>query len=181
MNLLVALFIIIEGESSQISWWNQPGWEVWKFFNLFIFVSFIVYLLRRPLSESLTARREAIRRELGRAQEERAAALHKLEEVEARLAHLDAEVEAIRAQAQREAAEQGKRIKLATEEELKKLREQALREIEGTGKAAQLELRRYAAEQSVKLAEDLIRRNMRAEDDSRLMSEYVESLGGVGH
>jgi F-type H+-transporting ATPase subunit b len=181
MNLLLMLLMVIEGESSHISWWNHPGWEAWKFFNLFIFVAAIVYLLRRPLSESLRTRREAIRRELGRAQEERATAERKLEEIQARLTHLDAEVEAIRTQAQREAAEEHQRIKLATEDELKKLREQALREIEGTGKAAQLELRRYAAEQSVKLAEDLIRRNMRPEDDSRLMSDYVESLGGASH
>ena len=37
-----------------------------------------------------------------------------------------------------------------------------------------------AAEQSVRLAEELIRRDMRAEDDTRLMGEYVESLGGAG-
>jgi ATP synthase F0 subunit b len=179
MNPLAALFIFIENERTPTSWWNYPGWEAWKFFNLLIFVSLIIYILRRPLSESLVARRESIRRELTRAQEERADALNKLEEVEARLRRLDSEVEAIRTQAQREAAEERDRITRATNEELKKLREQAQKEIESTGKVAQQELRRYVAEQSVRLAKDLIRRDMRADDDSRLMSDYVESLGGV--
>ena len=40
-------------------------------------------------------------------------------------------------------------------------------------------MRAFAAEQSVRLAEELIRREMRPEDDARLVSEYVEDLGGV--
>jgi F-type H+-transporting ATPase subunit b len=181
MTLLTIAFLFFADESSHVSWWNYPGWEAWKFFNLLIFVIVLVYFLRRPISESLAARREAIRRELVRAQEERASAVAKLKEVEARLARLDSEVEAIRVQAQKEAAEERERMARATEEELRKLREQAQREIEGTGKAARQELRRYAAEQSVRLAEELIRGEMRTEDDARLMNDYVESLGGVGH
>lgn len=180
MNFLAAILLLIEGEVSAAPWWNYPGWEAWKFFNLFLFVGFLLYLLRRPLSESLIARREAIRRELMRAREERAAAVAKLEEVEARLARLDSEVGALRAQARREAEEERSRIERATAEEMRRLREQSQREIEGAGKAARQELREYAAEQSVRLAEDLIRRDMREEDDARLMGDYVESLGGFG-
>lgn len=161
------------------SWYNYPGWEAWKFLNLFLFLGVLFYFLRRPLSESLVARRESIRRELTRAQEERNAALAKLEEVETRLSRLDAEVEAVRAQSRREATEEQERIARATEEEMRKLREQAQREIESAGKVARLELRRFAAEQSALLAEELIRRDMRAEDDARLMKDYVEELGGV--
>lgn len=181
MNSSAALFLLLEGESSAAPWWNYPGWEAWKFFNLLLFIGLLIYLLRRPLSESLVARREAIRRELMRAREERTAALAKLEEVQARLARLDSEVATIHAQALREAEDERARIKRATEEEMRRLREQAQREIEGAGKAARQELRQHAAEQSVRLAEELIRRDMRAEDDARLMSEYVESMGGAGH
>jgi F0F1-type ATP synthase membrane subunit b/b' len=181
MNFLAIFFLLLEGEGSAAPWWNYPGWEAWKFFNLFLFIGLLAYLLRRPLGESLVARREAIRRELMRTREERAAAVAKLEEVEARLARLDSEVETIHAQAQREAEDERARIKRATEEEMRRLREQAQREIEGAGKAARQELRQYAAEQSVRLAEELIRRDMRVEDDARLMSDYVESLGGAGH
>lgn len=178
MNLSAILILLFDDEAAP--WWNYPGLEAWKFFNLLLFVGLLIYILRRPLSESLIARRESIRRELMRAQEERARASEKLKEVEARLARLDSEVEAVRAQAQAEAAEEQERIARATDEEMRKLREQARREIEGAGKAARQQLRRYAAEQSVRLAEELIRRDMRAEDDARLMGDYVQSLGGNG-
>jgi len=176
LSNIFTLFALAGGETH---WYNYPGWEVWRFLNLLLFVGLLVFLLRRPIGASLTARRDTIRRELMRAQEERRAALAKLEEVEARLARLDAEVETVRAQAKREAEAERESITRATAEETRRLREQAQREIESAGKVARQDLRRYAAEQSVRLAEDLIRRDIGAEDDTRLMNDYIGELGGI--
>ncbi len=150
-----------------------------KIVNLLLFVGLMFYFLRRPIKEAFRARQESIRSELMRAEEERAAALAKLEEVEGRIARLDAEVETIRANAQKEAAEERARVERATEAEIRKIREQARREIESAAKAARAELRTFTAEQSVKLAEEMIRRDIRPEDDAHLAREYVEDLGGV--
>ncbi len=150
-----------------------------KLFNLLLFVGALVYFARRPVIAAFRGRQESIRHELLRAEEERAAAEARLAEVEGRLARLDAEVEAIRANAQREAVEERSRVELATEAEIRKIREQARREIESAAKAARAELRTFTAEQSVKLAEDMIRRDIRPEDDAHLAREYVEELGGV--
>jgi len=49
------------------------------------------------------------------------------------------------------------------------------------GKAARQELREFAAEQSVRLAEEMIHRDIKPEDDARLVSLRVEELGGVRH
>ena len=177
--LFINIFAPVEGGSAP--WWNIPSFEVWRWVNLLIFVSVFIYILRRPVSQALRARRESIRRELMRAQEERNAALAKLEEVEARLSRLDVEVRSVREQSEREAAEERERIRRATEEETRKLREQAQREIESAGKAARAELREFAAEQSVRLAEEMIRRDIKPEDDARLFNLRVEELGGVRH
>jgi len=150
-----------------------------KVVNLLLFAGVMFYFLRRPIAQAFRDRREGIRRDLMQAQEERNAALAKLAEVETRLARLDDEVGAIRAQAQRDAEEERARIERATEEEIRKVREQAQREIESAAKAARAELRAYASEQSVRLAEEMIRRDIRPEDDARLVGEYVEELGGV--
>ena len=176
LSNIFLLFALAGGETA---WYNYPGWEVWKFFNLLLFIGALIFLLRRPIGASLVARRDTIRQELMRAQEERRAALLKLEEVEARLARLDAEVETVRAQAKREAAAERENIARSTAEETRRLREQAQREIESAGKVARQDLRRYAAEQSVSLAEDLIRRDIRSDDDARLMNDYIGDLGGI--
>jgi F-type H+-transporting ATPase subunit b len=151
-----------------------------KVFNLLLFAGAMYFVLRRPLAEAFRARQEGIRRDLMRAEEERREAVAKLEEVEGRLARLDSEVKAIREHAQREAAEERERIERAAEEEVRKIREQARREIESASKAARAELRAYAAEQSVRMAEEMIRREIRPEDDAHLVREYVGELGGVG-
>jgi F-type H+-transporting ATPase subunit b len=178
LNALVATLTLFASEG-EAPWWNRPGLEAWKFFNLLVFVLLLAYVLRRPLSEAFRARREGIRRDLMRAQEEKMAAQAKLEEVEARLARLDAEVEGIRVQSAKEASDERERIRLATDAEVQKLREQARREIESAGKAARQQLRQFAAEQSVRLAEEMIRRDIRPEDDTRLINLEIEELGGA--
>lgn len=160
-------------------WLSVPGMEIWRFVNLAIFIAVLTYVLKRPLSEAFKARREGIRRELTRAKEERDAALAKLAEVEKKLEHLGGDVAMLKSEAQKEAAEERERIKRSTEEEIKRLREQSRRELETAGKTARFELRRFAAEKSVQMAEDLLRREMRPEDNARLIKDYVEELGGV--
>jgi F0F1-type ATP synthase membrane subunit b/b' len=162
-------------------WWDYPGFELWKFFNLGIFVLALVLILTRKakLGEAFKERREGIKRELARAQEERDAALAKLKDVGDRLAKLDAEVAAIKEQSKREAADERERIARSTEAEIAKLSEQAQREIENAGKAAKKELRRYTAEQSVTLAEEILRREIKPEDDSRLITRNIQELGGA--
>lgn len=182
MSTAIGTFLLFGyAQAQDTPWWNYPGLEVWKLVNLLLFIGLLYFILRRPVGDAMRTRREGIRRDLMRAQEERNAALAKLEEVEARLARLDTEVAGVREQAQKEAAEEHERIQRSAEDESRKLREQAQREIESAGKAARQELRRYAAEQSVQLAEEMIRRNIRPEDDARLVNLNVEGLGGDRH
>ena len=158
--------------------------ELWKFVNLLIFIVCALYLhsrFGRPIREALRSRGEGIKRELQRAREERDRALAKLAEVEARFANLDAEVGRIREKAQLEAEAEKQRIAAATEAEIAKTREQAKREIDSAGKTARHELRKFAAQESVRLAEELLKREMRPEDDLRLTALNVEELGRTRH
>ncbi len=176
-SLLLATF----NQEAVTPWWNYPGVELWKFLNLFIFIALGIYLLRRPLTDALRSRREGITRDLLKARQERDLALAQLAEVESRVLGLDAEVATIRERSKLEAEAERERIKRSTEVEMAKLREQAQREIDSAGKAARQELRQFAAGQSVRLAEELIRREIRPEDDARLMGLNVEEFGRGTH
>ena len=46
------------------TWLNYPGFEAWKFLNLAIFVAFLVYVAKKPLSEAFKAKRDQIRADL---------------------------------------------------------------------------------------------------------------------
>jgi F-type H+-transporting ATPase subunit b len=159
---------------------NYPGLELWKFANLVIFVVLAFYLHHRfgkPIRNGLQSRSEAIKRELTNAREERDLALARLAEFEARFADLDGEVERVKARAKAEAEAERKRIAQSTDEEIAKIREQAKREIESAGKAARHDLRRFAAAESVRLAEEILQREITPADDARLTSLNVRELG----
>ena len=176
--IITNFFLALAAEETR--WWDYPGFELWKFVNLAIFVIALVFAMRKLVGvpAMFRDRKETIKRELAKAQEERDAALQKLKEVEARLGLLNKEVASIKEQSVREAAEERERIARSTEAEIVKLSEQAAREIESAGKAARKELRRYTAEQSVRLAEEIVRREMKPEDDARLIASNIEELGG---
>jgi F-type H+-transporting ATPase subunit b len=158
---------------------NIPGFEAWKFINLAIFVGILIYLLRKPLSAQFKAKRDAIRAELIRAEEERKAALARLTAIEARLAQLENEKEAIHSKAKEESEEERKRLSEQTKAEIARLRAQADAEIARLANQTRAELRRFSAEESVRRAEQKLRSQIGAETDARLVKASIQEIGGL--
>jgi F0F1-type ATP synthase membrane subunit b/b' len=160
-------------------WLNIPGFEAWKFLNLGIFILILVYLLRKPVTNAFKARREQIRAELIKAQQERDAAVKKLEDIEARLSMLDSEVAGIKERSQAEADAETARITAQTESDIAKMREQANNEILRAGNQAKTELRRFSAEESIRLAEEMLRQRVGGDTDANLIKAGIDKLGGL--
>ena len=119
-----------------MEWFNYPGLELWKFVNLAIFTAAGIYVLRRPISQALSARRGAIEQELVAARAERERALARVAEADARLSRLDDDVRALHEQARKEAESERQRLAASTDRELEKLKQQATREMETADKVA---------------------------------------------
>lgn len=158
---------------------NYPGFEAWKFINLAIFVAILVYLLKKPLSSAFKAKREAIREELIKAEEEKQAALARLTSMEAKLAALEAEKNAVLQKAKEEAEAEKLRLTTQTEFEVGKLREQTENEIARLGQQIKAELRRFSAEESIRLAEAKLKAQMNAEKDAQLVKANIQQIGGL--
>ena len=160
-------------------WLNIPGFELWKFINLAIFVAILVYLVKKPLSDAFKAKRDAIRSELIRAEEERKAALARLTDIEGRLAQLESEKEAILTSAKEESEAERRRVSEQTSAEIKRLRQQADAEIARLANQVRAELRRYSAEESIRLAEQKLRSQVGPSDDARLVKASIQEIGGL--
>lgn len=158
---------------------NYPGFEAWKFLNLSIFVAIIVYLLKKPLTAAFKAKREAIRADLIKAEQEKQTALAQLTSVEARLVGLDSEKSKILKTAATEAESEKTRIERETENNINKLREQTDSEIERLAQQSKLELRKFSANESIRLAEEKIKNVMNSDTDSRLIKASINSIGGL--
>ena len=156
----------------------QPLWQV---VNFVVFVALMVYLLRNKIGvgKIFDDRAATIRRELDKARVEKEEAERKLAEVEARLGRLDQEVAQIKAEAEREAEREGARIRESAAADAEKIRQMTRREIEGAMKEARTELRAFVADHAVSMAETIIRREIRPEDSSRMLTHYVDELGEV--
>ena len=159
-----------------MEWFNYPGLELWKFLNLAIFTAAGIYVLRRPISQALLARRESIKQEIVAAQTERERALAQVAEADAMLSKLDNDVLAVHEQARKEAEAERQRLATSTAREIEKLKQQASREIETADKVARKELRQFLAKRSVELARESVRSQMRPEDDTHLIKESIGEL-----
>jgi F-type H+-transporting ATPase subunit b len=159
-----------------MEWFNYPGLEIWKFINLAIFTALGIYLLRSPISAALGTRREAIQQELIRAQEQKEQALAKLAEADSLLSRVDADVNAVREEARKEAESERQRQAAATAREIEKLKQQSQREIDTAGKLARNELRRFFAKTSIELARQSVRSRIRPEDDAQLIQQSIGEL-----
>ena len=168
-----------EGAGFWDTYLNYPGFEAWRFFNLAIFIAIMVYLLRKPLSDVFKAKRDAIRADLIRAEEEKQAALAQLTATEARLAGLEAETNQLLEQARLESEEEKQRMVQQTEEDIMRMREQAETQVERLALQTKSELRRFSAEESIRRAEEKIKAQMNAKKDARLVKENIQTIGGL--
>ena len=157
-------------------WFNYPGLEAWKFLDLAIFVGVMIYILRRPIADALAGRRDAIKQEMVDAEMKRARAMEKANEAQAQLEHLDADIQSVREQANKEAESERERQAAATTRELDKLKQQANREMETADKVARKQLREFFAMKSIDVARQSIRTQMRPEDEAALINESVGEL-----
>jgi ATP synthase F0 subunit b len=166
------------GENSG-GFFSNPG--VWRVINLLVFLLIFIYILRNKIGigRVFDNRAATIVKELEQARLEKQEAESRLAELETRLGRLDQEITEIRAESERESARESQRISQAAEADAEKIRQTAHREIEGAVKAAQTELRAFVAEASVDMAERMISREIRPEDNARMVNKYIDELGEV--
>lgn len=160
-------------------YFNYPGFEAWKFLNLAIFIAVIVYLVKKPLSEAFKAKRESIRAELIKAEQEKQAALETLAAAEAKLASLDVEKKSIIERAKAEAGAERARLEEQTAAEISKMQEQNSGELTRLSQLTRIELRRFSAQESIRLAEEKLKSKINPENDAELVKSGIAAIGGM--
>jgi len=187
MLLFILSFFLVISEASGgggfAGFWekymNIPGFEIWKFINLFIFVGALVYILKKPLSQKFKERREEIRADLIREEQEKQAALEELKQAEGKLAGLQDEKEQIMAHAKAEVDVEKTRLLEQAASEVEKLMAQTQGEITRLGQVTRNELKRFSAEESIRLAEEKLRAQIDDSKDESLVKAGIKAIGGL--
>jgi F-type H+-transporting ATPase subunit b len=146
--------------------------------NFVIVAVVLVVFLKSPMASFFRERTVGIQKSLEEARRASEEAGRRLSEIEARLAKLDAETVEMRAAADREAGKQEEAARAAAEEAKTKIVHGAEQEIAAAARLARGELKSYAAELAVSLAEKKIQVN--AATDRALVREFVDHLGEDG-
>jgi F-type H+-transporting ATPase subunit b len=153
---------------------KKEGRELlYKFINVSLLVGVLAYLGRKPLAEFFAQRSASIRKGLEEGRKALEASQAQLKTVEAKLQHLEEEIAAFKASAGREMEAEHQRSKLAEAEEAEKILQAARAQTEVALRAAKLELKSYAAEQAVQLAEEIIRRQLDDAGRKKLVEDFL--------
>jgi F-type H+-transporting ATPase subunit b len=156
---------------------SEPPHELlYKIINFAILAGGLGYLLRKPLAEFFSSRSASIRKDLDEGRKALEASQAQLKVVEEKLKGLEAEIAAFKATALREMEADRQRLKQAGEEEAARILESARNQTAVAVRAAKLELKRYAAQKSVTLAEELIRTRLDDSGRHRLVNQFVATI-----
>jgi F-type H+-transporting ATPase subunit b len=150
-------------------------------FQLLNFVVLLFLLIRfggPAVKKALLARHQQIKSDLAAAAEARAAAQARFEKQEKRLAALEHEIAAIVASIKQEAEAEKARLIATAEERARRIREESEFLIEQQIKQAETDLRREVAAAAVALAEKIVRNQLGASDQQRLIDTFV---GDIAH
>jgi F-type H+-transporting ATPase subunit b len=142
--------------------------------NFAVIAILVLWFGRKMLPGMFRARTAFIQKAMSDAQKSSEDANRRLADIEGRLSRLDSEIAGIRAAAEKEAAEEEERIRLAAEDDARKIREAAQLEIVAAGKAARRELTAYAADLAVALAAKQL--HVDAATDQVLVRNFSQQL-----
>jgi F-type H+-transporting ATPase subunit b len=156
---------------------DQAFW-ICMVLNFILIIALLWFLLRKAVPALYRNRNEAIQRRLEEARKTSEEARKRLADVESRLSRLDTEIEQMRREAESGASTEEKRMLAAAEEERRRIVESAEQEIARAAAAARRELKAYAAELAVDLAEKRI--HITEDIDHELVRDFASRLGRDG-
>ena len=178
----VALFVIWTGGIATASSGGErepKGWvatDTYRVMNFAVLAIALFFLLRKPVSDGLSSRIKGIEDELNELEARKEAAQKELSRYQDNLDKLDQETEKLIAEYVRQGNEAKERILKEAESAAVKLEEQARRNIENEFKKARIKLKEEILEKALVKAEEMIKSKITAEDQDRLVDEYLKKV-----
>jgi F-type H+-transporting ATPase subunit b len=149
---------------------------LWPIANFIIFLGVIYYFGNKPFKEYLANRGTTIRKDLVEAAELRSTATAQLQQIEQKLQALPGEISALRTRGADEIKAEEQRIAAAAAADRERMLDQTRREIDLQVRLAKKEIIEHAADLSVQLATDRIKKEVTPADQDRLVDRYLQQV-----
>lgn len=150
--------------------------QFFKVINFILLVGGLAFLLRKPLAGFFLYRSDTIRKSLEEGRKALEASQAQLRAVEEKLGKLEEEIQAFKASALREIEAERERLRQETAGETERSLEAARLRIESATRAGVLELKRFAADEALKLAEAIVRERLDEASRRQLVNQFIAQL-----
>ncbi len=173
--LILPLFLCFSSseEKAQSSAWVD---FLAKTINFVILFGGLAFLLAKPLRKFLGELALSIRKTIEETEKARREAEEKFGLIKRRLQGLEGEIQAIRKDGEESGKTEKNRIQSLAREEAEKIKEFSSQEIEAHAQKISRELREYAAELAVSLAQAKIEQRLTPDIHARLIDESIAGL-----
>ena len=150
---------------------------LYRCFSFALMVGMLAYFVTKPIRKGLKARSEEIEKTLADAQAAKEAAEAKHREYSEKLAKATEEIVVITDSIRREGELEREKIMAAANDLAAKIEQEADNKASSVVAKARIELREEAANLAVELAEDMLKKQVSADDQKRLVDEYMQKVG----
>jgi F-type H+-transporting ATPase subunit b len=154
----------------------SDNFSLWKWANFAILAVLLGYGMVKGLPPLFKSRTKEIQQGISEAQQMKTDAERRSAEMDARLSALGADIEKFRTQSAAEMQQEGERISRETAAQIKKIEQQAAVELESVAKTARRQLKEYAGELAMGLAEERLRARIDGATESALVDDFVRDL-----
>jgi F-type H+-transporting ATPase subunit b len=185
-----------EGEhhlTGVVNWWSwdygpsakDPAHKDWPppfgyaIVNFVIFLGLMSRILGKPLQQMVRDRHDRIRTDLDEARKLREGAQAMLAEYQKKVENVDAEVATLLDQIRKEAEAEKARIIAAAEDQAQRLKADAEKQIGAEIERARLELKRGVTEAAIAAAEQILQKQIGADDQRKMAERYVANLDQI--
>lgn len=149
---------------------------IYKWINFVILAGGLAYLLRKPLTEFFAGRSASLRKSLEDGRQALETSEAQLRAVEEKLQRFEEEMAAFKTAARREMQAERELLRQATARETEKLLESLRAQMETASRQARFELKLYAAQQAVALAQQMVSERLDEAGQQRLVRRFVAGL-----
>lgn len=151
----------------------------WRVLNFIVFAAILYFAAAKPIKNFLNGRIEGIRKDLSDAEKGKEDAEKKLKDYMDRLASLEGEIQEIQDTLKKEGEVERDRIIEAANEAAEKIKQQAVFSANQEMKRAVASIREEVADAAVSLAEKMLVKDLKKDDQKKLVNEYLQGLGDV--
>ncbi len=150
---------------------------IYRCVNFILMVGLLAYFVTKPIRKGLKERSAEVEKTLADAEAAKEAAEAKHREYSEKLAKATEEIATIAASIRREGELERDKIIATAKDLAAKIEQEADNKASGVVAQARAELREEAARLAVELAVDLLKKQVNADDQKRLVEEYMQKVG----